>query len=71
MTPEQERGAEAFSVERTYGDRAYSHVAERIGAYMLKAVRESKYRSNWAQPDGDYEAALDSFAMGAAATATA
>jgi len=35
--------------------------ADRLAAYMLKAVRESKYRSNWAQPDGDYEEALDRF----------
>ncbi|WP_114393303.1 malto-oligosyltrehalose synthase [Oleisolibacter albus] len=35
--------------------------ADRLCAYMLKAVRESKYRSNWAAPDTDYEEALERF----------
>ncbi|WP_119679255.1 malto-oligosyltrehalose synthase [Indioceanicola profundi] len=39
-------------------------LAERLQAYMLKAVRESKFRSNWAQPDTDYEEALQRFIHG-------
>lgn len=38
--------------------------AERVQGYMLKAVRESKYRSNWAQPNADYEEALARFVGG-------
>jgi (1->4)-alpha-D-glucan 1-alpha-D-glucosylmutase len=33
----------------------------RIDAYMIKAVREAKLRSNWATPNVDYEAAISAF----------
>lgn len=36
-------------------------LADRVHGYMLKAVRESKYRSNWAMPDTEYEEALERF----------
>ena len=35
--------------------------AERIGAYMIKAVREGKEESSWSNPNADYEAALSRF----------
>lgn len=36
-------------------------LAERLSAYMLKAVREAKVNSGWMRPDEDYEAALERF----------
>jgi (1->4)-alpha-D-glucan 1-alpha-D-glucosylmutase len=36
-------------------------LAERIAAYMVKAVREGKEESGWSNPNADYEAALDRF----------
>lgn len=38
--------------------------ADRIVAYMIKAVREAKERSSWAAPNADYEAALERFVRG-------
>jgi (1->4)-alpha-D-glucan 1-alpha-D-glucosylmutase len=35
--------------------------AERIGAYMIKAVREGKEESSWSNPNTAYEAALELF----------
>jgi (1->4)-alpha-D-glucan 1-alpha-D-glucosylmutase len=34
---------------------------ERVGAYMLKAVREAKLRTSWINPDEEYEGALQRF----------
>ncbi len=34
---------------------------ERIGAYMLKAVREAKVNTSWAAPDAEYEGAVLNF----------
>jgi (1->4)-alpha-D-glucan 1-alpha-D-glucosylmutase len=34
---------------------------DRIAALMHKAAREAKVRTSWAQPSGDYEAAVDQF----------
>ena len=36
-------------------------LAERIAAYMIKAVREGKQQSSWSNPNADYEAALQRF----------
>jgi (1->4)-alpha-D-glucan 1-alpha-D-glucosylmutase len=36
-------------------------LAERIGAYMIKAVREGKQQSSWSNPNAAYEAALQRF----------
>jgi (1->4)-alpha-D-glucan 1-alpha-D-glucosylmutase len=36
-------------------------LAERVGAYMLKAVREGKELSSWSNPDTEYEGALARF----------
>lgn len=36
-------------------------LAERIGAYMVKAVREGKEESSWSNPNAAYEAALSRF----------
>src|SRR5467141_3572915 len=33
-------------------------LAERIEAYMIKAVREGKQQSSWSNPNATYEAAL-------------
>jgi (1->4)-alpha-D-glucan 1-alpha-D-glucosylmutase len=39
--------------------------AERVGATMVKAVREAKERSSWSNPDAEYEAGLGRFVAGA------
>jgi len=36
-------------------------VAERVGAYMIKAVREGKQESGWSNPNTAYEAGLQRF----------
>jgi (1->4)-alpha-D-glucan 1-alpha-D-glucosylmutase len=36
-------------------------LAERVEAYMVKAVREGKQQSSWSNPNGAYEAALQRF----------
>lgn len=51
LTPEDAEGMAAF--------------AERVDAYMAKAVREGKENSGWANPDTEYEAALSRFVRGA------
>lgn len=43
------------------GNTGIGGLAERLVAYMQKAVRESKYRSSWALPDVLYEEALERF----------
>jgi (1->4)-alpha-D-glucan 1-alpha-D-glucosylmutase len=35
--------------------------ADRLKAYMLKAVREAKVHTSWINPDAEYEAALERF----------
>ena len=40
---------------------ALADLAERLVAYMRKAVREAKENSSWLRPDADYEAALENF----------
>ncbi|MGH7031833.1 MAG: malto-oligosyltrehalose synthase, partial [Stellaceae bacterium] len=40
------------------------HLAERIEAYMIKAVRERKLESSWSNPNAQYEAALQRFVRG-------
>ncbi|SDD68254.1 (1-_4)-alpha-D-glucan 1-alpha-D-glucosylmutase [Rhodospira trueperi] len=42
-------------------DTALSDYADRIVAYMLKAVREAKVETAWTAQDPEYEAALESF----------
>ncbi|HWB49858.1 MAG TPA: malto-oligosyltrehalose synthase [Stellaceae bacterium] len=44
-----------------YDAGAMSAFAERIGAYMIKAVREGKEESSWSNPNQAYEAALSRF----------
>ena len=39
-------------------------LAERLEAYMIKAVREAKERSSWSNPDANYEAGLQRFVRG-------
>jgi len=39
-------------------------LAERLEAYMIKAVREGKERSSWSNPDANYEAGLQRFVRG-------
>ena len=38
-----------------------SHLANRLDAYMIKAVREGKQQSSWSNPNLAYEAALQRF----------
>jgi malto-oligosyltrehalose synthase/4-alpha-glucanotransferase len=45
-----------------HDDRELEGYADRLEAYMEKALRESKRRSDWARPDSDYEAAAKSLA---------
>ncbi|HYE50245.1 MAG TPA: malto-oligosyltrehalose synthase [Azospirillaceae bacterium] len=45
-------------------DPGLADFAERLLAYMLKAVRESKYRTSWSAPNADYESALERFLRG-------
>jgi len=40
---------------------AMKALAERIGAFMIKAVREGKEESSWSNPNESYEAALERF----------
>ncbi|MGH7091992.1 MAG: malto-oligosyltrehalose synthase, partial [Stellaceae bacterium] len=40
---------------------AVKALAERVGAYMIKAVREGKEESGWSNPNVEYEAALEHF----------
>ena len=42
-------------------DEAYARFAERIQAYMNKAVKEAKEHSSWISPDAEYEGALRQF----------
>jgi (1->4)-alpha-D-glucan 1-alpha-D-glucosylmutase len=44
---------------------------ERINQYMLKAVREAKQRTSWANPNSEYESALDGFVKATLSSATA
>src|SRR5215467_2594445 len=44
--------------------RGMQDIAERLEAYMIKAVREGKERSSWSNPDADYEAGLQRFVRG-------
>jgi (1->4)-alpha-D-glucan 1-alpha-D-glucosylmutase len=47
------------------GDTAgVKELADRISAYMTKAVREGKEESGWSNPNGEYEAALARFIIG-------
>jgi (1->4)-alpha-D-glucan 1-alpha-D-glucosylmutase len=39
-------------------------IAERLEAYIIKAVREGKERSSWSNPDANYEAGLQRFVRG-------
>ena len=44
---------------------------DRINQYMLKAVREAKQRTSWANPNSEYEAAVDGFVKAILSPATA
>jgi (1->4)-alpha-D-glucan 1-alpha-D-glucosylmutase len=44
---------------------------DRINQYMLKAVREAKQRTSWANPNSEYEAAVDGFVKAILSSATA
>jgi (1->4)-alpha-D-glucan 1-alpha-D-glucosylmutase len=43
---------------------AVEHLAERVEAYMTKAVRERKLETSWSNPNTDYEAALTRYVRG-------
>jgi (1->4)-alpha-D-glucan 1-alpha-D-glucosylmutase len=43
------------------GDTDIRALADRVTAYMQKAVREAKVHSSWINPDADYEDAVDKF----------
>src|ERR1051325_3086042 len=46
-------------------DAAMSALAERMGAAMIKSVREGKEHSSWSYPDDNYEAGVRRFVRGA------
>jgi (1->4)-alpha-D-glucan 1-alpha-D-glucosylmutase len=43
---------------------AVEHLAERVEAFMIKAVRERKLETSWSNPNPDYEAALTRYVRG-------
>lgn len=45
----------------TLGDEAWRQFTERIEQYMLKAAREAKEHTSWANRNADYEGALSHF----------
>lgn len=51
-----------LSLENVDGVAAF---AERVGATMIKMVREAKEQSSWSNPNAEYEAALSRFVAGA------
>ncbi len=57
-------GAWPMSAERTDGP-ALSGLADRMAAFMSKAVREAKALTSWTAPDEAYETAIDGFTRGA------
>lgn len=56
---EPDRNAEYLLYQTLAG--AWPIDAERIWAYMNKAVREAKLRTSWTNPDAEYEKTLQSF----------
>jgi (1->4)-alpha-D-glucan 1-alpha-D-glucosylmutase len=55
----------AWPVELVNGDvggAALRAFADRVAAYLLKAAREAKLHTSWANPDAAYEEALERFA---------
>jgi (1->4)-alpha-D-glucan 1-alpha-D-glucosylmutase len=42
-------------------DEAWQNFVERIGNYMLKALREAKEHTSWANPNEEYEKAVSDF----------
>lgn len=57
-----DRNAEYLYYQTLVG--AWPIEAERITAYMMKAVREAKQRTSWTQTNHDYEQALNEFVAG-------
>jgi (1->4)-alpha-D-glucan 1-alpha-D-glucosylmutase len=50
----------AWPIERL-DDSAWNKFVSRIEQYMLKAIREAKECTSWANPNGDYENAMSEF----------
>ena len=61
----------AWPLEADRVDGAPAEFLERVQAYMLKAVRESKVHTSWLTPNEEYEKALRGFIDGALKTAAA
>jgi len=57
-------GAWPFSLDITDGE-AMAALAERMTAFMLKAIKEAKVRTSWTAPDEAYEKAVEVFVRGA------
>ncbi|UPT73093.1 MAG: malto-oligosyltrehalose synthase [Elusimicrobiota bacterium] len=51
-------------------DSELAAFAGRVRAYVRKSVREAKRRTDWLNPDGEYEAAVDKFLEGVLARGT-
>ena len=56
-------GAWPFDLDPTDRNRLAS-LADRMAAFMLKAIKEAKERTSWTGPDEPYEEAVDSFVRG-------
>jgi (1->4)-alpha-D-glucan 1-alpha-D-glucosylmutase len=50
-----------WPVGETVDDACLRGLAERVGEYMLKAVREAKQRTSWLEPESEYEGALAAY----------
>jgi (1->4)-alpha-D-glucan 1-alpha-D-glucosylmutase len=58
--------AGAWPLDFDFGDAdAMKKLADRMAAYMLKAIREAKVRTSWTAPDLAYEQAVEAFVHGA------
>src|SRR5215471_847042 len=49
--------------QQTLDDAGWKTYSERISEYMLKAVREAKQHTSWANSNSDYETALTDFSQ--------
>lgn len=57
--------AGAWTVAAVEDPAARTHLKERVGGFMLKAIRESKHHTTWTEPNEAYEAAMEQFVKAA------
>jgi (1->4)-alpha-D-glucan 1-alpha-D-glucosylmutase len=56
--------------QTTEGTEPATEFCDRINQYMLKAIREAKQRTSWANPNAEYEAAVAGFVKAILSSAT-